>query len=385
LIHLFITAIVFAALVAWISLLLLPWMPWRTREVFEHLPEALQCLEPSPAQNLPVNLSDITVVIPARNEAAVIPSTLSALAMQGPGLRVLVVDDCSTDDTVDSIQQIQGLDITTVAGEPLPSGWAGKVWALDQGWRHVITPYTLFLDADIHLKPGVIAGLLQVSQARSRPFVSVMAALPMGTFWEKLLTPAFIYFFKMLYPFSLANGPERRFASAAGGCILLETALIAKIGGMQTIRDKLIDDCALAKRVKTAGFRTWTGQSNYVFSVRGYPRLSDIWNMVARSAYTQLLNSPLILLLTTVVLFMLFFGPPLGLVSSDATLRLAGLSAWLAMGTSYLPTLRFYRRSLLWILLMPLAGLLYLLMTWTSALRYYGGVRSAWKDRQYGR
>ena len=370
----FLTFLALSALVAWLVILLLPWQPWRNRHVLEKLVVL---------QSESSDLLDITVVIPARNEAAIIGKTLAALAMQGPGLQVILVDDCSSDGTAEIARRIPGLSLTIVSGKPPPSGWAGKLWALEQGVRRVQTTYTLILDADIYLAPGVIQALKNVAVVHARPFVSVMARLPMGSFWEKLLTPAFIYFFKMLYPFSLANSAWRMFASAAGGCIFLETRLFNAIHGLESIRNALIDDCALAKQVKQAGFRTWTGQSLSVVCIRPYAGLGELWNMVARSAFTQLNYSLAILLLCSFILLLLFITPPLVLLVQDQSTRYLGLAAWTVMSLTYLPTLIFYRRSPFWVLALPLVGALYLGMTWSSALRYWQGERSRWKDRTY--
>jgi len=368
------------SLTIWLIVLFLPWRPWQTGPVLE------QVIDPDSPPAEPADLTDVTVVIPARNEAAVIAETLWALRQQtgqSGRLRVILVDDCSEDGTAEIARGVQGLDLEIVTGAALPPGWAGKLWALDQGVRRVHTRYTLLLDADIRLAPGCLGLLRRLAVEHQRPFVSVMATLPMKTFWEKLLTPAFIYFFKLLYPFSLANSPSKHFASAAGGCILLETDLFARIGGLASIRSELIDDCALAARVKKAGLRTWTGQSQRVKSGRGYNGLGEIWNMVARSAYTQLLYSPIILALTSLGLIILFWGPPLGLLRLPCAAGWAALAAWLAMSLTYLPTLRFYGRSPCWPLLLPLVGALYLAMTWTSAIRYTRGVKSRWKGREY--
>jgi len=370
----FLTFLALSALIAWLVILLLPWQPWRNRHVLEKLVVL---------QSESSDLLDITVVIPARNEAAIIGKTLAALAMQGPGLQVILVDDCSSDGTAEIARRIPGLSLTIVSGKPPPSGWAGKLWALEQGVRRVQTTYTLILDADIYLAPGVIQALKNVAVVHARPFVSVMARLPMGSFWEKLLTPAFIYFFKMLYPFSLANSAWRMFASAAGGCIFLETRLFNAIHGLESIRNALIDDCALAKQVKQAGFRTWTGQSLSVVCIRPYAGLGELWNMVARSAFTQLNYSLAILLLCSFILLLLFITPPLVLLVQDQSTRYLGLAAWTVMSLTYLPTLIFYRRSPFWVLALPLVGALYLGMTWSSALRYWQGERSRWKDRTY--
>lgn len=373
----FLASLALIALIAWLIILLLPWQPWRNREVLEKLVEI---------QDAPSSLDDVSVVIPARNEAAIIGTTLAALTRQGAGsLQVILVDDCSSDGTAEIASQVAGLSLTIVTGQSPPVGWSGKLWALEQGVRHVETRYTLLLDADILLAPGVVQALKNFAVVHSRPFVSVMASLPMISFWEKLLTPAFIYFFKMLYPFSLANSPWRMFSSAAGGCIFLETRLFDAINGLASIRNALIDDCALAKQVKQAGFRTWTGQSRKVVSIRSYANLGELWNMVARSAYTQLSYSFVILLFCSLILFVLFVAPLLVLFAPDITTRYLGIAAWTVMALTYLPTLLFYRRNPSWSLALPLIGLLYLGMTWTSAMRYWRGERSKWKDRTYTR
>jgi hopene-associated glycosyltransferase HpnB len=286
---------------------------------------------------------------------------------------------------------VPGLDLKLVSGQPLPEGWAGKLWALEQGVRQVETPLTLLIDADVALDPGVIAALKAQMQRGGYQMVSVMASLAMHSFWEKLLSPSFIYFFKMLYPFRLAKTRNPHFYSAAGGCIMLETRIFPAIGGLApdgarglaSIRGELIDDCALARQVKRARFRTWIGQSRAVRSIRLYGSLGDIWNMVARSAFTQLRYSPLILLLTNFLLITLFLVPLANWAAPVDRVQALGLLAWAVMMASYLPTLHFYDLSPLWALLMPLAGALYLGMTWSSALRYWRGVRSRWKGRVY--
>ncbi|MBN1135170.1 MAG: glycosyltransferase [Anaerolineae bacterium] len=356
----------------WLVILLLPWQPWRNNEVL-----------PLPAAAGPGDLGDTTVVIPARDEARVIGQTLAALAGQGPGLRVLLVDDGSADGTSEVAQSVPGLNLGVISGQPLPEGWSGKVWALDQGVRRVQTPLTLMIDADVVLAPGVIAALKAQMRRGGYHFVSVMASLSMRSFWEKLLNPSFIYFFKMLYPFRLAKTANPRFYSAAGGCIMLETRIFQAIGGLASIRGELIDDCALARQVKRAHFRTWIGQSRAVRSLRAYHGLGDIWNMVARSAFTQLRYSFLILLLTTFFIVTLFLVPVASWAVPARQVQALGLLAWAMMAASYLPTLRFYSSSPLWALLLPLVGLLYAGMTWSSALRYWRGERSRWKGRVY--
>jgi hopene-associated glycosyltransferase HpnB len=363
--------LVLSALV-WSVLLFLPWHPWRVREV-------LEVGEPTAA----VDLSDLTVVIPARNEAEVIGAMLAALRQQGSGLRVVLVDDGSNDATAEIARRVPRLNLAVLRNDFLPPGWSGKLWALEQGTACVETPYVALLDADILLCPGVLAALRSKMRREGIQFISLMASLRMEKFWEKLLLPAFVYFFKMLYPFALANSPDRRFAAAAGGCIVLETELLRRIGGFAAIRGALIDDCSLARTVKAAGARIWIGLSRAVVSLRPYEGLGDIWDMVARTAFTQLHYSPAWLALCTVTMLVLFWIPWVALGTADFERMAVGFTALLLMSLSYFPILRFYRRSPVWVLLLPIIAALYLAMTWSSAWRYVCGERSRWKGRIY--
>jgi hopene-associated glycosyltransferase HpnB len=352
----------------WVGLLLVPWRPWSTRERIEADPHAGS-----------VDLSEITVLIPARNEADVIGLTLAGLQSQGSGLQIVVVDDQSNDQTADIAASFPNTQV--ISGQPLPQGWAGKLWALEQGKAHVRTPITLLLDADIQLQPGLLAALLAHKRRENRQFVSLMADLRRTSFWDRLLLPAFVYYFKLLYPFALSNSGFKHVAAAAGGCILVDTEALQRAGAFASLRDALIDDCTLARQVKNAGYRIWLGLSRGVVSLRPYGSLRSIHDMVARSAFTQLGYSSLLLLVVT-ALFALAYGLPFLLLASAQTWRL-GLLALVAMMLSYLPMLRYYHMRLAWALLLPLSAVLYLGMTWSSAIRYWRGVRSRWKDRTY--
>ncbi len=273
-----------------------------------------------------------------------------------------------------------------IPGRTLPPGWSGKLWALEQGRTQLTRRLTLLLDADIELRPGVLAALRTKMQQDSLHFVSLMAALRMRTFWEKLMLPAFVYFFKLLYPFRLANDPAYpNVAAAAGGCILLETRLIEDIGGFQALRNALIDDCALAQRVKARGDRTWIGLTRSAHSLRRYDKLAAIWDMVARSAFTELRYSTLRLLACTVVFLIAFGLPVAGLLFPNTAARVIAVIGIGAMMLSYLPILKFYALSSGWALGMPVVVMLYLFMTWSSATRYWRGARSHWKGRTYTR
>lgn len=352
----------------WLGILLTPWQPWRTRERLEANIESGK-----------ESLADITVLVPARDEAPVIEQTLDGLRHQGGDLRVIVIDDGSRDGTADSARRA-GAEVIH-AGE-LPPGWAGKLWALEQGRRVATTPLILLLDADISLQPGTVAALRRHLQCGALQMVSLMAELRMASPWERLLIPAFVYFFKLLYPFRLANGRTRWVAAAAGGCILVEARALERIGGFASLRGAIIDDCTLAARIKRNGGRTWVGLTHAARSLRAYQRLDTIWDMVARSAFTQLRYSTPLLLLCTALMAAAFWLPVISLVSAGIA-PVLGLIALAAMAASYWPTLHYYGRSPWWCLALPAVGTLYLAMTWSSAARYWRGERSRWKGRVY--
>jgi hopene-associated glycosyltransferase HpnB len=358
----------------WLAILLLPWRPWGTGERLD-----------SPGDSSDADLSDITVLIPARNEAEIIGTTLSSLKAQGCDLSIVIVDDRSTDGTVVAAQTSGTENLRIVIGEPLPAGWSGKLWALEQGFRHVNTPLVLMIDADIDLQPGIVQGLCRKLKEDHLHFVSLMAQMRMVSFWERLLMPAFVYFFKMLYPFRLSNSGFRGVAAAAGGCILLETRPIKEIGGFKAICNELIDDCALAKRVKSHGCKTWIGLTHSVQSLRSYENLRGIWNMVARTAFCQLRYSTMVLAGTTMIMLMVFWLPVAGLFFPVASAKVISACALGALALSYLPTLKFYGQPRGWALALPLVATLYLAMTWSSAIRFWVGVGSRWKGRTYGR
>ena len=362
----------------WLCILVLPWQPWRVRERIEPAAGDHEAASDS--------LDAVTVLIPARDEAAVIGDTLAALGRQGRDLRVVLVDDRSQDGTAEIARQAapDSLILEVCDGAPLADGWTGKLWALEQGRRGIETPLTLLLDADIALRPGMIRALLARKEESGAALVSVMAALRMEGGWERLLLPAFIFFFRLLYPFHLANGPGRLVAASAGGCVLVETRALAAIGGFGAIRGALIDDCALARALKDAGYRTWIGSSLGAASHRAYPTLGTVWRMVARTAYTQLRYSPALLLLCTLLMALMFWAPVAGLAGPLAAQIAAGRRPR-RHGRLLLPTVRYYRLAPGWALTMPLIGTLFLAMTWHSALRHWGGRRSEWKGRVYAR
>jgi hopene-associated glycosyltransferase HpnB len=374
-----------AALLAWVFLALGRGWFWRT-DVRLAVP-AEQPAAPDPAPQPSVSWPSVAVVVPARDEAEVLPLALPTLAAQrySGRLRLILADDGSTDGTGDLARQLGAYVVSP--GEP-PPGWAGKLWALRAGVAEAgEVDFLLLTDADIAHPPDSVAAMVRVARAHRLDLVSQMARLRTRTGWERLVVPAFVYFFAMLYPFRWVNRAGARTAAAAGGCVLVRREVLVRAGGLDAIRGAVIDDVALGRAVKRAGGRIYLGLAERVESVRPYPDLASLWHMVARSAYAQLRHSVALLAGTVLGLGIVFIGPPLstvvGAVTGDLAVLLAGAAAWLLMAATFAPMLRYYRQPVVLAALLPFTATLYLAMTVDSALRHYRGRGAAWKGRTY--
>ncbi len=359
-----------------------------------------QQLPPSSPEEAQGPWPAVTAIVPARNEEAVIAESLAFLLDQDyPGpLQVLVVDDSSEDATAEraravfAVRQNENRTGGVLTAPPLPSGWAGKLWALntaEQQLRESDAPaYVWLTDADIRHGPDTLRRLVTKARAGHLALVSQMVRLRLDSFWERHLVPAFVFFFQKLYPFQAVNAPDRNVAAAAGGCILLDWDALMRIGGIAALKDALIDDCTLARLVKESGGALWLGLTNDSISLRPYPDLASFWAMVARSAYTQLNHSPAMLLVTLFSMTLTYLVPPLLLLSwplhGNTGAGLLALLACVMMAAAYWPTLRFYGFSLWEALWLPFAALLYTVMTLDSARLHWLGRGGAWKGRHYG-
>ena len=358
-------------LLIWIIILLLPSRPYSTRESLEtHSAES-------------VSLPEVTALIPARNEASTIVKSLSALKDHDPKLKIILIDDQSIDNTVELASSTEIENLIILSGTQLPSGWSGKLWALEQGLKYIDTDYLLLIDADIILKPGLITRILYKAKKYDIKLVSLMAHLRMVSSWERLLMPAFVFFFKLLYPFHLSNLPNSRIAAAAGGCMLLETKILKELGGFKSIRNALIDDCSLAKKIKQNGYRTWIGLTHSAISTRRYDKLLTIQKMISRTAYTQLNYSLSLLLLCTILMIIAFVIPYVAILQTQPTIIIIGLVTLCIQTICYFPILRYYSINHIYALSLPLAAMFYLVFTLSSAYSYYFNKGVVWKERYY--
>jgi len=336
---------------------------------------------------LPARVPRIAVVVPARNEAAVVgPAVKSLASQQYPGeVHIVLVDDHSTDGTADAARAAapEGRLTMATAG-PLPSGWTGKLWAVSEGVRRAAAldpEYLLLTDADIVHEPHNLERLVARAAAGGYDLVSYMATLNCRTAAERTLVPAFVFFFFMLYPPAWVSSARRRTAGAAGGCMLVRRAALERIGGVAAIRDQLIDDCALARAVKRSGGRVWLGLSRETVSIREYGTLREIGRMVSRTAFTQLHYSWLMLAGTVIGMALTYLAPPALAIAGSGPARAFGAAAWALMSAAYFPVLLYYRRSPLWAPLLPLSAAFYTAATVWSAWRWLLGAGGEWKGR----
>lgn len=344
---------------------------------------------------LPPGLSSwpsVTIVIPARNEAEGITETIGSLLRQDYAgtFSVILVDDDSSDGTAHIARRAavaaDGIDrLRIIDGKPLPNGWTGKLWAVKQGVeaaQATTNPpdYILLSDADIVYAPPVLTALVARAVSNKLVLTSLMVKLRCESFAERSLIPAFIFFFQMLYPFPWVNRPQKGTAAAAGGCMLVRRDTLQAAGGIDAIRNALIDDCSLAKLLKAQG-PIWLGLTERVHSSRPYPDVEEIRRMVSRSAYAQLRYSPLLLAGTVLGMALIYLAPPLLTLFASGVAFWLGLLAWGLMTVAFFPTLRLYGRFPLWGLALPAIALCYMLFTLDSALQFARGKGGLWKGR----
>ena len=332
----------------------------------------------------------VTVIIPARDEAEHIADTLRSLLIQqfNGELKIVLVDDNSSDGTGALARELAVTDrrLSVLDGELLKTGWTGKMWAVSQGLRQTETlaaDYVLFTDADIVHGPGHLASLVSRAERDQLSLVSEMVRLRCESLAERATLPAFVFFFQLLYPFRWVCDPGRTTAAAAGGTMLVAQEALRRVDGVNRISRALIDDVALAREIKRGGHRIWLGHGEQVVSERRYAGFSDVWKMIARTAYVQLGYSPWVLIGTCVGMLLVYVEPVLASLFATGALRWAGAVCWTGMAIAFQPTLWRYRRSPAWGLLLPVIGLFYLMATISSAVRFYQGRGGQWKNRNY--
>ncbi len=340
----------------------------------------------------PESWPSVVAIIPARDEAEMIAHSVASLLRQdykGP-FSVVVVDDQSADGTgaaASAAATAAGAPdrLRVVAGTGVAPGWTGKLWAMRQGLSTIeagaaAPEFILFTDADIAYAPHVLARLVTIARANNSVLTSLMVKLRCESLAERWMVPAFVFFFQMLYPFAWVNDPHRRIAAAAGGSMLARRDVLAAAGGLEALRGALIDDCALAARMKHEG-PIWLGLTESVHSLRAYPKVADFGRMVSRSAFAELRYSPFRLAGVIAGMALVYLAPPFFAVFSHGAARAAGAIAWAMMALALMPTLRLYRRPLAGALALPAIAAAYVAFTLESAIQYWRGRGGYWKGR----
>ncbi len=356
------------ALAIWVYLLCFHGEFWRSRP------------ELSPAT--PSAAPDVDIIVPARNEAPTIRAVIASLLAQDYAGRfsVTLVDDNSSDGTAHLAGAAPHL--TVVSGQPKPRGWSGKLWALRQGVAVTRAPVILFTDGDVVHERRHLSTLVARLENPASVLVSEMVHLNCTSAAERLLVPAYVYFFQLLYPFARVNDPRSAVAAAAGGTMLMRRRALECAGGIDAIKSALIDDVALAKIIKAAG-PIYLGHTHLATSGRTYSSLREIWDMIARTAFTQLRHSAAWLTLTLASLALVFLTPVWTVLFAHGWGRAAGGAAYALLTLSYLPTLRRYKQSASLALALPLIALFYMGATLASAINYWSGRGIVWKSRGY--
>ena len=374
------------ALLGWLYLIFARGIPWRA----ESMPDLAL-----PAGDAP----DVVAVMPARNEAPYICRSLRSLLGQDyPGrLRVILVDDHSEDATraiAKTVPIPPGRQLEVIGARPLPQGWSGKLWAVSEGLREVArrtpdAPYVLLTDADVEHDPGNLRRLMAKAEKDQLDLVSLMVSLHCEYPWERLLSPAYVFFFRQMYPFASVSRQRSATAAAAGPCMLVRRAALARVGGIEAIHGCLIDDVSLARRIKNypapGSGRIWLGLTGRTHSMRGQAGIGEVWEMVVRYADTQLRHSLALLALTVIAMLVLYLLPPLAALTwplhGSSVIAALGLAGWACMTLAYWPIVRLHGLRPYWALTLPLAAVLYAAMTVDSALQHRRGAGGRWKGR----
>ncbi len=331
----------------------------------------------------------VVAVVPARNEAELIGPVITSLLHQSVAMPVVLVDDESTDRTADVARRAaekagKADALIVIRSKPLPAGWTGKLWSMNQGIeraRALNPEWLLLADADVLHDAETVANLGLIASHGHYDLVSFMVKLHCESLPEKLLIPAFVYFFFMLYPPAWIRATRRSTAGAAGGCMLVRAETLERAGGLESIRGAVIDDCSLARLLKQRDGRLWIGLTDQSQSLRRYETFSDIEHMVSRTAFNQLKHSSLLLLCTIAGMVITYLAPPLLLLSRSGLTIFMGAAAWAAMTITYSTMVRYYRLNPAWALTLPLAALFYLGATLHSAVKYWNGSGGDWKGR----
>lgn len=362
-------------------------------------------------------LPRVSILVPARNEAEMLPKTLPGLLQQNyPDYEVVLVDDGSSDGTGDVAERIaRSLPPEAAARlrlirsrEALPPGWVGKNHALHLAFESVCaqasssarpSEWVLATDADIVFHPQALRAGLSIAEQKQADLVTIFAFMQCESFWEKLMMPGFGLLISSVFPQKLINSPRASVALASGGYILMRREVWAKQGGYRAIQSEMIDDLNTARLVKHSGHRIFASATRDLISTRMYESFSEVWEGLRKNAFAGH-RFNIVKALAAAGGYLLCNALPLGVlawfgvrwlsgggkaVGPEVTAVTLAAAEYFLVGLLHMPVLRYLYIGAGYGLLSPLAATLYAVITVESMLRTLAGGGVSWKARQYGK
>jgi glycosyltransferase involved in cell wall biosynthesis len=340
----------------------------------------------------------VAILIPARNEGHRLEESLRSVIRQDyPNLAIRLLDDQSTDETLDVAQRLSRETdrLEIFQGRDHPKDWVGKPWALKQLADRTSEEWMLFLDADIVLHPQAVSRAMEEAQAREADLFSMLPSVTFDTFWQRVTGISLgVFLISLMHP-ALVNYPKaKRVALAAGAFLLFRRRVYEAIGGHESVKNRIVEDLSLALRVKEKGFRLVLLAGLDLMKTHFYGSLSEIWTGVRKNLYAALGFSPWRLVATSVLLILWNWLPWLGLGLGILGTALAWPGLWLAhlivgglatLLSIGLPTATsvICGSPLAYGLSLPLGSLMVVLMCCTSAWDFHFGRGVLWKGRGF--
>ena len=354
-------------------------------------------VEPTPA---PLHAPLISVCIPARNEERNIRTCVEAmLAQDYPNLEVIVLDDRSSDSTPLILADIASRDsrLHLIGGSDLPKGWVGKPFALFQASAHARGEWLCFVDADTFATPETLSSCYVKAIETNADLFTIMTFQVLGSFWEKVVMPIVMTALSIGFSPRRVNDPSRRDAIANGQFILIKCSTFNAIGGYESVKDQIVEDKAMAEKVKWNGYRLIVADGMRIVRTRMYTSLPEMWEGWTKNIYLGLHDRPAMLMLGV-------FGGFLALIAAFflPIWPLTGI-LWVLRGGGWLAALVILKAMLLWSILLhertkiarkmeispwyaftlPFGAAVFAAMMLASTWKVISGRGVTWKGRVY--
>ncbi len=340
----------------------------------------------------------VSVIVPARNEEARIGTCLATLLAQDyPALEIIVVDDCSTDRTSDIVREMAGEDgrVRLIQGRPPAPGWLGKPHAIWQGVAASSGEFLCFVDSDGELHPQCIRQALESMEEHRADLLTLGMRLECPSFWERAIQPLIVQLVLMGFPAEEVNNPDSEVASANGPFLFFRRSAYEAIGGHEAVRNEIVEDLVLARRIKENGLRLSWVLAPELMSVRMYASLREIWDGWSKNFFKSLDEKVSLALLAGLGIFWMYFLPWMfglcagyGLLAGPDrvhafTLLVLSLAVLLTHVVQRKWIASTYGLTDESIYLQPLGALLVMGILANSTIKTRGGGGIRWKGRTY--